>query len=319
MEMTDISKLVGHILSNACLTDNSGLYHGKAGLSLSLFEASKYLKNEELEDKAFNLLQEALILKSGNLSFENGWAGIGYVLCYLIENKFIDADFDEIFGEQYEKIVKNLGDIEKHPERLLNMLQVIYFLSSANRIKKADDRPKKIIQKIFEGLELFFIVQFQDFTDIHYINDKMAVLRMYETCLKLVNFADYQYFSHSVLNDYVDLYRKGRLISSLGIGYQLGMLARKNAMTQYDDVVNSHIVNGARNIHLNMLAFNEKLDALKLISDVERSGIVRRELLPELKNDDLLKTFNRNATPLGYKDGLARFILFCANQHVELL
>ncbi len=314
--MTDISKLVGHILSNVCLVDTTGLYYGKAGISLALFEASGYLQDEDMEDKAFNILREALILKSGDFSFENGLSGIGYVLCYLMENKFIEADFDEIFGEQYEKTVKSLEDIEKKPERLLNTLQVIYFLSSVRKIKPNDERLQKIIKKIFEGLELFFIVQFQDFIDIHYINDKMAVLRIYETYLKLVNFAGYTHFSHSLLENYVDLYRTGRAVSSIAIGYYLGMLLRNNAITGYDDVVKNHIENGIRDIHEDMLSPGEKVDVTKLLTDVKNNGIAQ---LPDTKIDDLPKNVGLGSCSLDYKKGLSRLLLFCVNKQAELL
>ena len=51
------------------------------------------------------ILQQSLIFKDQNYSFENGLSGVGYVLCYLINNRFIEADFDEIFGKQFENII----------------------------------------------------------------------------------------------------------------------------------------------------------------------------------------------------------------------
>jgi hypothetical protein len=311
--MINVSKFVDRILSNVCLINTAGLYDGKAGISLALFEASGYLKDEGVENEAFKLFQEALILKTQDLSFEYGLSGIGYVLCYLIENKFMEADFDEIFGDQYEKIVKNLGDIEKKPERLLNVMQVIYFLSM---VKKVDKRATTIIRKIFEGLELFLTVQFFDFMDIHYINDKMAVLRIYEIYLQLVNHADYKYFSRSLLNDYADLYRKGRLVSSIATGHNLWILLRKNKITEYDDVVANNLMYGIRNIKMDMFSLREKIDVMKLLSDTEKNGIVQPT---DMKMDDLLKSVNANFAPLGYKEGLARLLLFCVNRQTELL
>lgn len=314
--MTNISKLASHISSNSCLLDTNSLYYGKAGISLALFEASRYLRSNEIEAKAFDLFQESLILKSSNYSFESGLSGIGYVLCYLIKNRFIEADFDEIFGKQYEKIINSIEGIDKRPNQLLNSLQVIYFISAVNKIKQDDARLPNIIKKIFEGLELFLIIQFHDFLDDGYINDKMMVLRIYETYLKLIDFTDYRYLSNLLLESYADLYRKGRVVSSVVIGFYMGMLVRKNNLTGYDDIVSAHIINGIKNIYEDLLSLKEKIDILKLLFDIENNGIMQ---LPGKKNDILIDSTNINLWPLHYKGGLTRLLLFSVNKQIELL
>lgn len=318
--------MVDYILQSTCLVNSAGLYNGKAGLSLALFEASKYLQDESVEEKAFNLLQEALVVKHSDLNFENGLSGIGHVLLYLIENEYIEADFDEIFGTQHELIVKSFEAIEKEPLRLVNSLQVIYYFSKLSNIKKDDGRLPKIIQKIFEGLELFLTVQFFDFKDILYVNDKMDVLNIYEIYLKLVNDADYRYFSHALLEDYADLYREGRVISSITTGYFIGMLAKKNKIEGYHDIVVDQITNGVKNIHVDLLSLKEKIEVIQLITVVENNGIVQHEFLSGIKIDfqnetiqSLLKTVDRKSSPLGYKEGLSRLLLFCTTKHSEPL
>ena len=316
--MINVSKIVEHILSNVCKVSSAGLYNGKAGISLALFEASKILRDECIENEAFSLLKEALILKGKDLSFENGLSGIGYALCYLIENKFIKADFDEIFGEQYEKIIKSHENIEKEPERLLNSLKIIYFLTA---VKKKDERLQKIIKKIFEGLELFLIVQFQDFADVHYIKDKIAVLRIFEIYLKLVNYADYKHFSHSALSSYAELYRHGNVLSSTTIGYYLDKLAKKNVITEYYGLVNEHIMYGVRNIRIDELSLRKKIDLLKCFYDAEKQEFIHCDLMrvKEKIAQNIFKKATIASTPLGYKDGLARLLLFCVNKKAELL
>ena len=96
---TTIRKLVDYISLNACSVNSSGLYNGKSGISLALFETAKCLQDTEIEDKAFSLFQESLIRKTNDYGFENGMSGIGYVLIYLITNKLIDADFEDLFGD----------------------------------------------------------------------------------------------------------------------------------------------------------------------------------------------------------------------------
>lgn len=103
-----VRKISDYLLINGVSVASSGLMGGKAGICLSLFELSRMLNDSILEDHAYNLLQEALVSKNENTDFANGLAGIGYALMYLIENKFVDADFDELFGENHKKIVDAL-------------------------------------------------------------------------------------------------------------------------------------------------------------------------------------------------------------------
>ena len=51
---TTIRKLVDYISLNACSVNSSGLYNGKSGISLALFETAKCLQDTEIEDKAFS-------------------------------------------------------------------------------------------------------------------------------------------------------------------------------------------------------------------------------------------------------------------------
>ena len=137
------------ILQNVDKAESTGLYNGRAGLSLSLFAAAEYLRDERIEDAAYKLLQESLILKNNSASFENGLPGVGYALLFLIENKYLEADFDEIFGNQYESIMNLYKNIEKDPFRLINSFKVIYFFSKVGNIKKEDARIPVIIKKRF--------------------------------------------------------------------------------------------------------------------------------------------------------------------------
>ena len=215
--METIKKIADQLLQDAEKETSAGLYNGKAGFSLSLFIAARYLRDESIEDVAFRLLQESLVIKTGDISFENGLSGIGYALLYLIENKYLDADFDEIFGDQYEMIIKFLSTIEKAPLLLLHLWQTVYFLAKVSGIKKEDERIPKIIQKFFEGLELFLIVQFQDFTDARYIRKKADVLDIYKNYRQLVDYSGYRQFSRVLLEDYTVLCRKGVIKSAVNI------------------------------------------------------------------------------------------------------
>ena len=323
---TTVRKLVNFILRDVELINLPGLFQGKAGLSLSLFIASKFLQDETFEDIAYELLKKSLVINYFDTSFETGLSGIGYVLLYLIENNYLDADFDEIFGEQYQMIIKGFETIEKDPMRLINSLQVIYFLSKVKSIKKEDERIRKIIQKIFEGLELFLIVHFQDFTDIHYINNKEKVLNIYKMYLQLVDYSGYNYFSKSVLEDFAALYRRGRIVSSIETGFYLRNITTKHDISIYDDVVAENISNGINNIYVDTLSLKERIDLAKIINIIKPKNDKKYDRLLYFENlrkgkeiEDLLKTIDEKSYPLGYGAGLSRFLIYYVNQHIELL
>ena len=73
----EIRILASHLHSNAVNINSSGLYAGKAGVALALFEAAHFLRDNEMEDVAFALLQEALISNTDDIGFENGLSGRG--------------------------------------------------------------------------------------------------------------------------------------------------------------------------------------------------------------------------------------------------
>ena len=321
-----VRKITDYLLQNSEKTSSTGLYNGKAGLSLSLFIASEFLQDETIEDTAYKLFQESLIIRSSDIGFENGLAGIGYTLLYLVENKYLETDFDEIFGIQYETIIKSFENIEKDPMRLVNSLQAIYFLSKVRSLKKEDNRIEEIIKKFFEGLELFLTVQFQDFTDIRYINRKADVLNIHKTYLKLIDYSGYNRFSHALLEDYVALYRKGKIVSSLGTGFYLNRIAKKHNLKGYEDVIHENINHGINNIHVCTLSLKEKIDLAKIIDAIGGKDIKGQDLLPDIEDlqkekalQNLFKTMDERAFPFGYGAGLGRLLIYCINKNTELL
>ena len=309
-----IPKIIDCIRQKSGTINSTGLYNGKAGLSLSLFVAATSLCDEQLEDWAFDLLKESLIIKNNDSDFENGLAGIGYVLLYLTENNYLEIDFDEVFGKQYEEIIKSFEHIDKNPLRLITSFQAIYFLSKVNNIKKEDSRIQMIIKKIFEGLELFLITQFHDFTDIHYISNKNAVLNIHKTYLKLVDYSGYTHFSRTLLEDYAALYRKGKTVSSLETGYYLKRIADRYHITGYEDIIDENIRNGTNGMYSCTLSLRERIDLAKLINHKKCDIPHKGETI-----QDLLKTVNDNYYPFGYGAGLGRLIIYLVNKDTELL
>ena len=320
-----VKKVADRILKNTNKVDATGLFNGKAGLSLSLFLAAEYLQEERIDQAANTLFLESLIIRNSDVSFENGLSGVGYLLLYLLENNIVDAEFDEIFGTQYESIIRSLEDIEKLPNGLVNMLPTVFFFSKSRAQKKEDERIIAIIKKFFEGVELFLTVQFRDFDDIRYIKKKQHVLNIFKAFLRLVDYSKYSSFSHSLLENYASIYRKGRIVSSLEVGYYLSKIAVKNKISKYDDVIFDNINNGMNNIYPDTLSLRERIDLAKILSDIENANYQEQKLLPEIKKldkdkviDDLIRTVDENFFPYGYGAGLGRLLIYCVSKQTEL-
>ena len=101
-----IRQIASYIIQNSAALTSSGLFEGKAGHALCLFEISRLTFDEKMEDSAFLILQEALLSKTQSIAFGNGLSGIGYVLLYLIKYKHIEADFNDLFEKQHLHIMK---------------------------------------------------------------------------------------------------------------------------------------------------------------------------------------------------------------------
>lgn len=324
MESNDIiHKLTDNLLLSRYQVDSSGLYNGKVGIALGLFEAASYLHEDSIENEAFNLLQESLLSNNKDVSFENGLSGIGSVFLYLIENQFIDADFEEIFKEHCEEIIKRFENIDKQPDFLLSSMKVIYFLTDLSKTRPNDKRIDEIIEKIFRGLELYLSIQFFDFKDIRYMKNKTSVMAVYETYLKLVDYSDYGNFSISLLNAYANLYRSGWIATSVYIGYYLDKILSKSSLNGYEDVIDSNLYNSIKNIHPDFLLLDQQIDLVKLVNNMD--GKPKFNLLPNLNlirqslEDQIMITIENGLLSLKYQFCLTRCLIYLTNKEMNLL
>lgn len=313
MNYEKIHQIADHLLLNVDNITAYGLYTGKAGVALALFESSRFLHDNAMEDVAFSILQESLIRKTDDIGFENGLSGVGYALTYLIQQKFIDADFDEIFSAQHKTIIEGLCDIDKHPDKLMAASKAIYFLSSVQKLGKTDKQINDIVSKIIKGMELYLSLQFFDWLNIRFVNNKLQVLQTFVAYLKLVDFSGYADFSHSLLSDYAELYRYGIIASSLTIGYYLGMIIEYHGLLQYEDVVSNNVENGMRDVCHNFLALPGKIDAMNMLEvcGKARGEVIRAAIPHETSNiHDIIRTLCPAQAPYAYKGGLARYLIY---------
>jgi len=103
-------RIINTLLLNASFIDNLGLMHGKMGISICFFHLARQTGNQIYEDYAGELIDEIYeeITTNTPVDFENGLAGIGWGIEYLVQNGFIEADTDEVLEEFDNRIFKEL-------------------------------------------------------------------------------------------------------------------------------------------------------------------------------------------------------------------
>lgn len=103
-------RIINSLLLNASFIDNPGLMHGKMGISIYFYHLARQTQNKIYEDYAGELIDEIYeeITINTPAGFENGLAGIGWGIEYLVQNNFIKADTDEVLEEFDNRIFKEL-------------------------------------------------------------------------------------------------------------------------------------------------------------------------------------------------------------------
>jgi len=135
-------RITNCLLLNASFIDNLGLLHGKMGIAIYFFHLARETKNQIYEDYAGELIDEIYdeITTQTPCDFENGLAGIGWGIEYLVDNGFIDADPNEVLEDFDNRIIH---EITYHAPDDAGILQGIsgylaYFLT---RIKGSKKKP----------------------------------------------------------------------------------------------------------------------------------------------------------------------------------
>ncbi|NQU34131.1 MAG: hypothetical protein HQ521_12935 [Bacteroidetes bacterium] len=107
-EISFTQRFTNHLMLNTSFMDNLGLMHGKMGIAIYFYHLARLTKNKKHEDFAGELIDEIYeeISINPRTNFENGFAGIGWGIEYLVQNGFIDADTDEVL-EEFDNLLFN--------------------------------------------------------------------------------------------------------------------------------------------------------------------------------------------------------------------
>jgi hypothetical protein len=105
-----LKKCVDLLFLNSSFLRDYGLMHGKMGISIFFYHFSRKTENVNYEQFAGELLDDVFEAISDKTSsdFENGFAGIGWGIEYLVRNGFAEGNTDEILSDIDQKLLKKL-------------------------------------------------------------------------------------------------------------------------------------------------------------------------------------------------------------------
>jgi hypothetical protein len=94
-------RITNVLLLNSSFIDNLGLMHGKMGIAIYFYHLARESQNKIYENYAGELIDEIYeqISLETPLDFENGLAGIGWGIEYLVQQGFIEADTNKILED----------------------------------------------------------------------------------------------------------------------------------------------------------------------------------------------------------------------------
>jgi hypothetical protein len=94
-------RLINHLVLHCSFLENPGLLNGKMGIAIFFYEYHRKTNIKFYETLANELIDDVYdnISTTVPINFADGLAGIGWGIEYLAQNKFIDANTDEVLEE----------------------------------------------------------------------------------------------------------------------------------------------------------------------------------------------------------------------------
>lgn len=131
-----VTKIAQIIKQNGLAGSNHGLINGNTGISIFYYHLARKTGISEYEKIADDFLDKAYSNLSSQAppDFENGLAGIGWGIEYLVQNNFAEGNTDEILEEVDNKVFRSLNEDVYTSFELTNGLTG-YLFYLINRLK----------------------------------------------------------------------------------------------------------------------------------------------------------------------------------------
>lgn len=103
-----IDRIINNLIMHTSISSDVGLYHGKMGIIIFFMHYARLTGEMQYNNYAEDLLDDLIneISITLPINFEDGLSGIGWGIEYLLENKFISGDSNEILDELDNRIMQ---------------------------------------------------------------------------------------------------------------------------------------------------------------------------------------------------------------------
>lgn len=92
-----LNELVRYGILRAEVLDDYGLYGGKLGMAILFYEYSRFRENQLYKQFADELIDSVLVVPDSlSVRFDNGLSGIGWGIIYLLREKFVEGNVDDV-------------------------------------------------------------------------------------------------------------------------------------------------------------------------------------------------------------------------------
>ena len=156
-----------------------GLFHGKMGLVIYFYHLSKIESNPEYQSIAELLLDQIMLndlSPNHSIAVEDGLAGIGLGVTYLIKNEFVEGYINELLevidNEIYRRIAFQKDSSQFSPIMLLHMTGYLYIRlkeqTDINLKTLYQDLIIKVINMLYSQIDDDFPNESYSFSIYHY-------------------------------------------------------------------------------------------------------------------------------------------------------
>ena len=311
-----------------------GLSRGLAGLTAFLYYGAKFTGNTQLEkiggkliDKIYNQMSQKIF----STDFVDGLTGIGCMIEYLVQNRFVEADTDVILEDVDNKIFRAIAHVEKIPFGIRNGL-LGYATYLILRLKNCNDRETRFI---LENLLIEIInkasleIEKGNFNAVEPLNFNVfwnlpVLLAILSECIKLEIHKQkiYQviYELEPVVLSFIPIKSSNRLFLLLGVGSIAKTVRFENwhkhaellkdslniheTLTNEFGLRNIFVANGLTGVLILTFIFREVMDFISLKLDYEL-------FFERIQNSEIIKNLERESKdiPLGILNGVAGIAL----------
>lgn len=153
---------------------SNGLSAGRMGYCLYFYRIGRLLNNSTYESVAEKILSRLLSDLKGQktLDFSNGLSGIGLGINYLIKEKFVDGDVNQVLGDIDDLIFIQLGYPQKSQE--LSPLYLIHLLVYLG-IRLSDQKPGSEQEFLFRELIVQAVNVLYDRINLSFFEEPVTV------------------------------------------------------------------------------------------------------------------------------------------------